>query len=162
MRRRFLSILFVILGSMALAVQPDEVLDDPALEARAREISQLLRCVVCQNETIDESNAPVARDLRLLVRDRLVQGDSNDDVLAYVVERYGEFALLKPKSSGANMVLWWGGPIMALLSLLVVIVFFRESRTAIPEPVGLSRDEEDELNRILDEQPNGGDDGAQR
>ncbi|SDW09801.1 cytochrome c-type biogenesis protein CcmH [Albimonas donghaensis] len=98
----------------ALAVQPDEVLDDPALEARAREISAELRCLVCRNESIDDSNADLARDLRLLVRERLVAGDSNDEVRTYMVDRFGEYVLLKPTFSVANMALWFGGPALLL------------------------------------------------
>ncbi|MCR9115116.1 MAG: cytochrome c-type biogenesis protein CcmH, partial [Rhodobacteraceae bacterium] len=91
-----LILLLCLLTSPAWAVQPDEILDDPALEERARDISAGLRCLVCRNESIDESNAELARDLRLLVRERLVEGDSNDEVVQYVVDRYGEYVLLKP------------------------------------------------------------------
>ena len=109
----------------ALAVQPDEVLPDAAMEARAREISKGLRCLVCRNENIDESNADLARDLRLLVRERLVEGDSNEQVIDYVVDRYGEFVLLKPTLTGANKLLWVAGPLMLLAALFVGINFVR-------------------------------------
>ncbi|WP_417269599.1 cytochrome c-type biogenesis protein CcmH [Celeribacter sp.] len=109
----------------ALAVQPDEVLPDAAMEARAREISKGLRCLVCRNENIDESNADLARDLRLLVRERLVEGDSNEQVVDYVVDRYGEFVLLKPTLTGANKLLWVAGPLMLLAALFVGINFVR-------------------------------------
>jgi cytochrome c-type biogenesis protein CcmH len=100
--------------SPAGAVQPDEVLDDPVLEARAREISQNLRCLVCQNQSIDDSNADLARDLRIIVRQRLVAGDSDEDVLQYLVDRYGDYVLLTPPVRGSTYVLWFG-PIVILL-----------------------------------------------
>ncbi|MGB0913666.1 MAG: cytochrome c-type biogenesis protein, partial [Phaeobacter italicus] len=90
----------------AYAVQPDEVLADPALEARARELSKDLRCLVCRNESIDESNADLARDLRLLVRERLVAGDSNEEAMDFIVDRYGEYVLLSPRATGANWLLF--------------------------------------------------------
>ncbi len=100
--------------SPAWAVQPDEVLDDPALEARARDLSKGLRCLVCRNENIDDSNAALARDLRLLVRERLQAGDSDAQVIAFVVDRYGEYVLLKPRTGGSNLLLWLAGPLMLL------------------------------------------------
>ncbi|MEC7670335.1 MAG: cytochrome c-type biogenesis protein, partial [Pseudomonadota bacterium] len=113
-----LSATFVTTGP-AWAVLPDEVLDDPVLEERAREISKGLRCLVCQNESIDESNAPLARDLRIVVRERLVAGDTNEEVVEFIVERYGEFALLNPTTDGWNRLLWWAGPAMFLVALLM-------------------------------------------
>jgi cytochrome c-type biogenesis protein CcmH len=98
----------------ALAVQPDEVLPDAALETRARAISRDLRCPVCQGEAIDDSNAPISRDLRLLVRERLVAGDSDEEVLDYIVARYGEFVLFNPRASGSGLILWLAGPAMLL------------------------------------------------
>ena len=94
-----------LLASPVLAVQPDEVLPDPAMEARARTISQVLRCPVCQGENIDESNAEVSRDLRLLVRERLIAGDSDSEVLDYITDRYGEYVLFEPEKTGANLIL---------------------------------------------------------
>lgn len=102
---------------LALAVQPDEMLKDPQLEQRARVISKDLRCVVCQNESIDESNADLARDLRLLVRDRLTKGDSNDQVIQYVVDRYGDYVLLRPPFKMSTLALWVGPPLFTLLAL---------------------------------------------
>ena len=102
--------LALIVAAPAFAVQPDEMLADPALEARARAISKEVRCLVCRNESIDDSNASLARDLRLLVRERLTAGDSDAEVLDYLVERYGEFVLLKPKFSAANAARWLAGP----------------------------------------------------
>ena len=98
-----------------LAVQPDEILSDPALEARARALSKGLRCLVCQNENIDDSNATLARDLRVLLRERLVAGDSDTEAVQYLVDRYGEFVLLNPRPTGSNLALWLAGPAMLLL-----------------------------------------------
>ena len=111
-----LVLILMMLASPLMAVQPDEVLDDPVLETRARDISTGLRCLVCRNESIDESNAELARDLRLLVRERLVAGDTDEQVVAFIVDRYGEYVLLKPKATGANLMLWLAGPIMLLIA----------------------------------------------
>ena len=102
-RDRFLAL--ALFASPALAVQPGEMLPDPALEARARAISETLRCPVCQGETIDDSNAPISRDLRLAVRERLVAGDSDAQVIDYIVDRYGEFVLFEPRSTGSGLIL---------------------------------------------------------
>jgi cytochrome c-type biogenesis protein CcmH len=132
------------------AVQPDEVLADPALETRARELSKGLRCLVCRNESIDESNAELARDLRLLVRERLVAGDSDDAVIDFVVARYGEYVLLRPTASGANWLLWAAGPLMLLAALGLGAVYLRgRARTAEPGPDALSADESARLRDIL-------------
>jgi cytochrome c-type biogenesis protein CcmH len=136
----------------ALAVQPDEVLADPALEARARELSKLLRCPVCQSETIDESNAEVARDLRLLVRERLTAGDSDQAVLDYVVARYGEYVLFRPTAAGGNLALWLAGPAMLLVGAGIGLVFLRGRRPgAEPPAAALSEAEERRLQEILGE-----------
>jgi len=113
------------LAGPARAVQPDEVLTDPALEARARAISQDLRCLVCRNESIDESNAPLARDLRMLVRTRLQAGDSDEQVIAFLVARYGEYVLLRPRVGGANLVLWLAGPCLLLAALGLAGAYLR-------------------------------------
>ena len=105
MRGLVLALAFVAAGP-AFAVQPDEILADPALEARARDISALIRCPVCQGETIDDSNAPIAHDLRLMVRERLTAGDSDSAVIDYLVARYGEFILFQPRARGSNLILW--------------------------------------------------------
>lgn len=102
---------------LALAVQPDEMLKDPQMEQRARDISRGLRCVVCQNESIDDSNADLARDLRLLVRDRLTKGDSNDQVIQYVVDRYGDYVLLRPPFKATTLALWAGPFVFVLIAL---------------------------------------------
>ena len=132
------------------AVQPDEVLSDPALESRARDMSKDLRCLVCRNESIDESNAELARDLRLLVRERLVAGDTNEEALAYIVGRYGEFVLLRPQTGGSNWLLWGAGPLMLLLSLISGGMYLRHrSRTPSAAEVTLSTDEQARLQEIL-------------
>lgn len=114
---RWLALALMLAAAPALAVTPDEVLDDPVLEERARAISAELRCMVCRNESIDESDADLARDMRLLVRERLLAGDSDAEVIDFIVERYGEFALLRPTADGANLILWIAGPAMLLLAL---------------------------------------------
>jgi len=134
------------------AVQPDEVLSDPALEARARELSKDLRCLVCRNENIDESNADLARDLRVLVRERLVAGDSNVEVIDFVVERYGEYVLLRPTTTGANWMLWAAGPLMLILALGVAAGYMRgRGRAAKEGEQALSDEEQARLSQILDE-----------
>lgn len=142
----------VVTALPAHAVQPDEVLDDPALEARARDLSRGLRCMVCRNESIDESNAELARDMRLLVRERLVAGDSDQEVVTFIVDRYGEYALLKPTTGGANWLLWAAGPVMLLLALGVGFSYLRGRQTAQEAGPGqLSEDEKAKLNKILED-----------
>jgi cytochrome c-type biogenesis protein CcmH len=109
----------------ALAVQPDEILKDPALEARARALSQELRCMVCQNQSIDDSDAPLAKDLRVLVRERLTAGDSDVQVIDFMVARYGEFVLLKPRVSGHTLILWLAPFAALVIGGLGLIVFLR-------------------------------------
>lgn len=137
--RRWLAIL-LLLAAPAFAVQPDEVLDDPALEARARELSKGLRCPVCRNESIDESNADLSRDLRLLLRERLVAGDSDDEAVAYMVNRYGEYVLLRPDAKGANLILWLAAPAMLLAALGVGALAVRNRSRATP-PAELTEEE---------------------
>ncbi|WP_090059101.1 cytochrome c-type biogenesis protein [Celeribacter neptunius] len=141
-------VLALLIAVPAVAVQPDEVLPDPAMESRAREISQGLRCLVCRNENIDESNAKLAKDLRLLVRERLVAGDSNNETVAYIVDRYGEYVLLKPTLTGSNKILWIAGPVMLILALGIGISFIRR-RQSEPELDALSEDEEKRLAAIM-------------
>ncbi len=152
-----MSVLRTLLATLALmlaaqpaaAVQPDEVLDDPALEARAREISAELRCMVCRNESIDESNADLARDMRLLVRERLLAGDTNAQVMDYIVERYGEYALLRPTTRGSNIILWVSAPVLFALSLGGALLYLRRrSRAAAPDPE-LSAAERRRLDALL-------------
>ena len=138
--------LAMLLVAPSWAVQPDEILDDPALEARARDISKDLRCLVCRNENIDDSHAALARDLRLLVRERLVAGDTDEETVAYVVERYGEFVLLNPKMTGGNLVLWLAGPALLLVGGAGVFVWVRRQRREAPRaPERLSPEEEARL-----------------
>ena len=134
----------------ALAVQPDEVLDDPVLEARARELSKGLRCLVCRNEAIDESNADLARDMRLLVRERLVEGDTDDTVITFIVDRYGEYVLLQPTLTGSNIALWLAGPAMLLAGGGIAAVYLRRRRMR-PEPdaAALSAEEQARLKDLL-------------
>ncbi len=132
------------------AVQPDEVMEDPELEARARDISTLLRCVVCRNESIDESNAEVARDLRLYVRELILEGNSNEEVLGEVVDRYGEYVLMRPPMTGSTIALWAAGPILLLVGLGLAFGYVRRRSTA--QPIGeqaLSAEEEARLRDLL-------------
>ncbi len=141
----------VFAADPAWAVQPDEVLEDPALEARARELSKGLRCLVCRNESIDESNAELARDLRLLVRERLVAGDSDAEAVAFIVQRYGEYVLLRPTASGSNWLLWAAGPLMLLLAGGVGLTYMRgrsKAQTAARDNT-LSEEEQARLQKIL-------------
>src|SRR6056297_4035781 len=137
----------LMLALPVAAVQPDEILDDPKLEERAREISGGLRCLVCRNESIDESNADLARDMRLLVRERLVAGDTDAEVIDYVVERYGEYALLRPTTDGANIILWIAGPAMLLVALGIGGGYVWSRRRA---PAGSERALTDEEQARLD------------
>ena len=131
-------------------VEPDEILDDPVLEARARALSQELRCLVCQNESIDSSNADLARDLRILVRERLVAGDSDDDVKAFLVARYGDYVLLDPPMKLTTYALWFGPALLLLLGGLGVFLFFSGARRAPSAPAPLSAEERARLDRLLD------------
>lgn len=132
----------------AFAVQPDEILSDPALEARAREISTGLRCPVCRNESIDESNAALSRDIRLMVRDLLLEGKSDQEVVDEIVARYGEYVLLMPDATGSNLILWLAAPAMLLAALGVGAVAIR-NRSAAPPPAALSEAEQARLSEIL-------------
>lgn len=137
-----------------LALQPDEVLDDPALEARARGLSAVIRCVVCQNQSIDDSNAELARDLRLLVRERLLAGDSDREVRDYLVARYGPFVLLEPPKTETTLVLWYGpAALLALGALAVAVTFARRRRAAPAQP--LSAEERRQLDALLGREDDG-------
>ena len=135
----------------ARAVQPDEVLADPALEARARAISEGLRCLVCQNQSIDDSDAPLAKDLRLLVRERLKAGDSDQQIKDFVVARYGEFVLLKPRLSAHTFVLWFATPLVVAAALVLVFLAYRRRMAAPQGLTPLSASEKRKLKRLLDE-----------
>ena len=132
----------------AHAVLPDEVLDDPVLEARARKITKDLRCVVCRNENVDSSDADVARDIRLMVRERLVAGDSDEEAIQYMVDRFGEFILLNPRASGSNLVLWLAAPFLLLAGLGIAIMALRQRRAA---NAPLTAEEELRLRQILED-----------
>jgi cytochrome c-type biogenesis protein CcmH len=145
---RLFLILLAFLASPAFAVQPDEMLDDPALEARARAITITLRCPVCQGESIDDSNAPISRDLRLLVRERLMAGDSDAQAVDYIIARYGEFVLFKPRTTGSGLVLWLAGPLMLLAGAGIAYGVLRRRQSA-PEAPALSAEELAEVEGAL-------------
>lgn len=152
MRRAFFSAALIIVALLSprslLAVEPDEILADAALESRARAISAGLRCLVCQNQSIDESNAPLARDLRLLVRQRLVAGDTDAQVYAYVESRYGKFVLLKPPLTTSTVVLWATPFVLLIIALVAAWRFSTRSPTEVP--AALSSEEEARLKALLD------------
>lgn len=156
MRRLILSIagisaLLMLFAQPGLAVRPDEIMDDPAMEKRAREISKDIRCVVCQNQSIDDSDAGLARDLRVLIRERLSEGDSNAEVRDYLVARYGEFVLLNPPMRMGTLVLWIAPAVLVLLGALAVFFWFRGLGKRGPTPgAALSADEEARLSALLD------------
>lgn len=149
--RHLILCLSLLIAMPAFAVQPDEVLPDPVMEARAREISKILRCPVCQGETIDESNAPISRDLRLYLRERLVAGDSDAQAVEAVTDRFGEYVLFEPRARGINWLLYLAGPVMALLGLLIGWRYARAraEAQAPPEAQALSPDEKARLDRIM-------------
>ncbi len=142
----FFTLLFAALP--AFAFNPDEVLSDPALEARARALTVQLRCMVCQNQSIDDSNAELARDLRVLVRERLTQGDSDEAVINYVVSRYGEFVLLKPRFSARTIALW-GAPVALIAIGATAIFIFARRRAVISDGQKLTLDEEARIRDLL-------------
>lgn len=136
-----------VFALVAYAVEPDEMLDDPALEERARVISQDLRCVVCQNETIDESNATLAQDMRRLVRQRILAGDSNEDVLAYMVDRYGDFVLLRPRVTSQTLLLWFGPFILLVFGVIIAARYIKRPTAA--ETSNLSPEEMAEVEALI-------------
>lgn len=148
-RSRFIIFVFTIflMPVFALSVEPDELLIDANLEKRARIISKSLRCLVCRNENIDESNAELARDLRILVRERLVIGETDKEIINYVVGRYGEYVLLKPKFNLTNVLLWLCGPIMLIFGVFFVMLSFRNTKSA--EDIVLSAEEEKKISQLL-------------
>jgi cytochrome c-type biogenesis protein CcmH len=141
----------VALCESAWAVQPDEVLADPGLEARARALSKQLRCMVCQNQSIDDSDAPLARDLRVLVRERLKQGDSDRQILDFLVARYGEFVLLRPRLHGHTLLLWFAPPLLLIGGALALFLVARRRRALAPpgEAGRLTAQEQARLARLL-------------
>jgi len=160
--KRFLTVLTILValtaaalatGTPALAVQPDEVLANPALEARARELSKGLRCVVCQNQSIDDSDADIARDMRFLVRERLVAGDTDPQVVAYMVARYGDYVLLRPPFQTNTLALWIGPPLMAVIVTMLGLLFFRtyqRERAAGVGPEPLSPTDREQLDALVE------------
>jgi cytochrome c-type biogenesis protein CcmH len=148
--RRLVPILLILLLHIApsLAVQPDEMLKDPALEARARALSKQLRCMVCQNQSIDDSDAPLAHDIRVLVRERLTKGDTDRQVIDFLVSRYGEFVLLKPRLEWRTVLLWGVPP--GMLAIGAAALFWLWRRREVPsEPAALDAAEQRKLDDYL-------------
>lgn len=149
---RLALILLLCWTAAAHAVEPDEMLQDKALEARARALTAELRCVVCQNESVDDSNAPLAKDIRVLVRERIQAGDSDEEVRDYIVARYGEYVLLRPPLS-ANTILLWFGPVVLLAGGLALAFFYVRRLNRTPRAlVPLSAVEEDAVKRIIEDE----------
>jgi cytochrome c-type biogenesis protein CcmH len=150
-RLAFIALVLTLLSPVAaMAVTPDEMLKDPALETRARQLSQELRCMVCQNQSIDDSEASLAHDLRVLVRDRLKAGDSDSQVLDYLVARYGEFVLLRPRFELSTLLLWGLPPLALLAGLVGVVAALRRSKAVSTEPEALSAAEQRRLATLVE------------
>jgi|SRR4051812_23803720 cytochrome c-type biogenesis protein CcmH len=150
--RRLLAAVFalVLIGCSAVhAVQPDEIMPDPAKEARARDLSRELRCMVCQNQSIDDSDAPLARDLRLLVRERITAGDSDTQVMDFLVARYGEFVLLKPRFEQRTWLLWLLPPLALAGGGLALWIYARRRARTVDAAMALTPDEEARLTKLL-------------
>ncbi len=143
---KHLLIILMLFASPLWAVEPSEMLDDPVLEDRARELSQGLRCPVCRNESIDESNAILAKELRIVLRERIVGGDTDQQAVDFMVARYGEYVLLRPDARGANLILWLAAPALFLIALGIGWTTIRTKRAA---PTALSDEEKAELEKIL-------------
>lgn len=153
MRRPFplaVLLLLALTGAPALAVDPSEILSDPKLESRARVISTDLRCLVCQNQSIDDSDADLAKDLRILVRQRLTAGDTNEQIFDFVVARYGDFVLLKPPFKAKTILLWAGPAALLVIGILGIAVYFRRRAEATEDASPLSAEEEHRLEALLD------------
>ncbi len=138
----------LFVSTTAYAVQPDEMLDDPLLEARAQEIGKEVRCLVCRNESVEDSNADLARDLRLVIRERLSAGDSDPEVLSFLVDRYGEYVLLRPRFGGSTLWLWLAGPALLLLGAGIALAFVLKGRRDV---AALTDDEEARLRGLLED-----------
>lgn len=151
MRPLLALVLMLFMALPAFAVNPDEVLADPALEARARVISAQLRCLVCQNESIDDSNADLAREIRIIVRERLVAGYTDEQVMQYLVDRYGEYVLLKPVFAAHTLILWAAAPLVLVVGGIAIVVAARRKRPLAAPAEGLTADEQ----RALDELDSG-------
>ena len=155
MKALIFGLTIILLSSFStMAVNPDEVLDDPLLEKRARALSVNIRCLVCQNQSIDDSNADLARDLRILVRERLIAGDSDTEVLDYLISRYGDFVMLKPPFKGSTFILWLGPLFVFILAVIGLVIYFRRRQTELANTSDsssrLSSEEREQLNRLLD------------
>jgi cytochrome c-type biogenesis protein CcmH len=151
MRRVVIALAMLLAADLASAVEPGEMLKDPALEARARAISKEIRCLVCQNQSIDDSSADLAHDLRLIVRERLTAGDSDRQVMDYLVARYGDFVLLDPPVKMKTIFLWGGPPLVLLLGIAIIVGAARRRRAVVAAP--LSEEERQRLARLLDRSP---------
>ena len=149
MIRALVLALLVLSGPASAATSPSEMLQDPALEARARTIGKELRCLVCQNQSIDDSDADLAKDLRHLVRERLIAGDSDQQVLAFVTQRYGDFVLLKPPVKPATWLLWFGPPVVLLIGGALLLFYFRGRSREIETAAELEPAERERLSRLL-------------
>jgi cytochrome c-type biogenesis protein CcmH len=143
---KHLLIILMLLASPLWAVEPSEMLDDPVLEERARTLSQGLRCPVCRNESIDESNAILAKELRIVLRERISDGDTDQQAVDFMVARYGEYVLLRPDARGANLILWLAAPALLLIALAIGWSTIRAKRAV---PTKLSEEEQAELEKIL-------------
>ncbi len=143
-----------VVGSAAAATSPDEIMEDPALEARARGLAKELRCLVCQNQSIDDSDADLARDLRKLVRERLLAGDSDDEIIDFVTNRYGDFVLLRPPIKPSTWGLWYGPPVIFALAAVAIFFYLRRRRRepAVVESDALSDEEQARLDRLLEQE----------
>jgi len=149
----FLALTLALPVMSVQAVEPDEILKDPVLESRARAISLELRCLVCQNQSIDDSNAPLAKDLRVLVRDRLTSGETDEEVIDFIVARYGEFVLLRPRFAPHTLLLWIAPPLLFLIGIFVIFRSYKrrseEARSRTSK--GLTAKEKSELKKLLKE-----------
>ena len=156
MRRMMVTIVALMLLALpaAHAVQPDEIMSDPTKEARARDLSRELRCMVCQNQSIDDSDAPLARDLRLLVRERIAAGDSNSQVLDFLVARYGEFVLLRPRFETHTALLWLT-PLVILVGGAIALLVLARRRSRPDESPKLSDEEEARVASLTGQEPSG-------
>ena len=155
MKAHIFGLTIILLTSFStMAVTPDEVLDDPLLEKRARALTVNIRCLVCQNQSIDDSNADLARDLRILVRERLIAGDSDTEVLDYLISRYGDFVMLKPPFKGSTFILWLGPLFGFVLAVIGLTIYFRRRQAELANTSDsssrLSSEEREQLNRLLD------------
>ena len=155
MKGLIIAVIIGLFSTAAFAVNPSEVLKDPALESRARDVSQNLRCLVCQNQSIDDSDADLARDLRLLVRERIKAGDTNNQVIDYVVSRYGDFVLLKPPFKASTIVLWFGPALAFIAGIIALFMFFRRRNkvlVASSQPLApLNDDDKRRLEKLIGE-----------